>query len=300
MKLIVDIINHIEDHLHEDLSVQDIGQFSGYSTHHFQKMFAAVVGMSLGTYLRRRRLTKAAQRLVSTGERIIEIAQDSGFDSQEAFTRAFKAMFAVTPNNYREQRPSPGLRFQNALDGEFLRHLRCHEVTMQPKIEERESFYVIGLGSTFERGKTEDIGRKLWPAFVPRIDEIENKRGMEQDGLRTYGICQEVWVNNQIQDHFKYYAAVEVEPDTTPPAGMELIKLNKQNYAIFEHRGGLKGLGLTNQYIWGTWLPQSGYELAPASDLEVYPGSFRPDRPDVPIEIWVPLQIQPELKSAQA
>jgi len=72
---------------------------------------------------------------------------------------------------------------------------------------------------------------------------------------------------------------------------MELIQLEKQSYAVFEHRGGLNGFQLTNQYIWGTWLPQSGYELAPASDLEVYPGEFRPDRNDVPIEIWVPLQL---------
>lgn len=292
MKLIVDIVNHIEDHLHEDLSVQDVAQFSGYSSHHFQKMFAAVVGMSLGTYLRRRRLTKAAQKLVSTAGRIIEIAQESRFDSQEAFTRAFKAMFAITPNGYREQRPNPGLRFQQPMDGEFLRHLRYEGVTMQPKIEERDGFFVVGLGSTFERGKTEDIGKTLWPNFLKRMDEIHGIRGGYGNNLKTFGVCQEIWDNGHIQDHFKYFAAVEAEPSTVPPQGMELIQLKKQNYAIFEHRGGLNGLQLTNQYIWGTWLPQSGYALAPASDLEVYPGEFRPDRTDVPIEIWVPLQEQ--------
>lgn len=297
MKLIVEVVKHIEDHLHEDLSVQDVAKFSGYSSHHFQKMFAAVVGMSLGTYIRRRRLTKAAQKLFSTECRIIEIAQESGFDSQEAFSRAFKAMFAITPNAYREQRPSPGLHFQQQIDGEFLSHLRYEGVTMQPKIEERDGFFLVGLGSTFERGKTADIGRVLWPRFEKRIDEIRGIRGESGDNLKTYGVCQEIWENGQIQDHFRYFAAVEVEPKTVPPKGLELIQLKKQNYAIFEHRGGLKGLQLTNQYIWGTWLTQSGYELAPASDLEIYPGEFRPDRTDVPIEIWLPLQRQPKVKS---
>lgn len=295
MKLIVDIVNHIEDHLQEDLSVQEVAQFSGYSSHHFQKMFAAVVGMSLGTYLRRRRLTKAAQKLVSTDNRIIEIAQESGFESQEAFTRAFKAMFAITPNGYREHRSLPGLRFQQPIDGEFLRHLRYEGVTMQPKIEERDGFYLVGLGSTFERGQTEGIGQMLWPSFVKRIDEIHGIRGRSGDNLKTYGVCQEIWENGQIQDKFKYYAAVEVEPETVPPNGLELIHLKKQKYAIFEHRGGLQALQLTNQYIWGTWLPQSGYELAPASDLEVYPEDFRPEGTDTPIELWVPLQEQPKV-----
>jgi len=290
MKLIVDIVNHIEDQMHEDLSVQDLAQFSGYSSHHFQKMFAAVVGMSLGSYLRRRRLTKAAIKLSSTNARIIEIAEESGFDSQEAFTRAFKAMFAITPNSYREQKPISGFAFQQAIDGEFLRHLRYEGVTMQPRIEEREGFFVVGLGSTFERGKTDDIGKVLWPSFVNRLKEIRGIKDASMDNLKTFGICQEVWVDGQIQDHFSYFAAVEVEANTTPPKGMELIQLKKQNYAIFEHRGGVKNLHLTNQYIWGTWLPQSGHVLAQASDIEVYPGDFRPDKSDVTIEIWVPLQ----------
>lgn len=77
---------------------------------------------------------------------------------------------------------------------------------------------------------------------------------------------------------------------------MELIHIEEQRYAIFIHRGGLKDLAITNQYIWGIWLPQSGYEIAHASDLEVYPGDFKPDRTDIPIEIWVPLERQPQLK----
>lgn len=77
MKRIVDIINHIEDNLENDLTVQAVAMYSGYSSHHFQKMFAACVGLSLGSYIRRRRLTKGAQRLVQTQDRIIEIAQDS-------------------------------------------------------------------------------------------------------------------------------------------------------------------------------------------------------------------------------
>ena len=289
VKLIVDIINHIEDNLEKDISVKSVSFFSGYSPHHFQKMFAACVGMSLGTYIRRRRLTKSAKRLASSKNRIIEIAQDAGFDSQEAFTRAFKSMFETTPKEYRVQRLSPGLRTQPLMSDSYVHHLRYEGVKMEPRFEEKNGFCVVGLGDKFKRGKTEDIGRCLWPEFIQRLDEIKHKKGKDKERFITYGICQEIWIKGHIQDTFRYFAAIEVEPNTKPPQGMELIKIEKQKYAIFTHRGGIKNLDHTNQYIWGTWLPQSGYELAPASDIEVYPGDFQPPHNDVPIEIWVPL-----------
>lgn len=290
MKLIVDIINHIEDNLEKDISVQSVSFFSGYSPHHFQKMFAACVGISLGTYIRRRRLTKAAKRLISTQDRIIELAQDAGFDSQEAFTRAFKSMFETTPKEYRDRRLSPGLRTQPQMSGDYVHHLQYKGVDMEPRFEEKNGFYVVGLGDKFERGKTEGIGERLWPEFIKQLDGVKNKKGQDKGRFITYGVCQEVWIDEHIQDYFRYYAAVEVDPGTKPPQGMELIKIEKQKYAIFTHRTGIKNLDHTNQYIWGTWLPQSGYELAPASDLEVYPGDFQPPEHDVPIEIWVPLK----------
>lgn len=290
VKLIIDIINHIEDNLEKNISVESVSFFSGYSPHHFQKMFAACVGMSLGTYIRRRRLTKSAKRLTSTEDRIIEIAQDAGFDSQEAFTRAFKSMFETTPKEYRVQGLRSGLRTQPQMSGAYVHHLQYKGVKMEPRFEEKNEFYVVGLGNKFERGKTEDIGQRLWPEFVRRLDEIKNKKGKDKGSYITYGVCQEIWINGQIQDYFRYYAAIEVEPNTKSPQGMEFIKIEKQKYAIFTHRGGIKNLKHTNQYIWGTWLPQSGYELAPASDIEVYPGDFQPPDNDVPIEIWVPLK----------
>ena len=107
-------------------------------------------------------------------------------------------------------------------------------------------------------------------------------------------MCKEIWKDNQIQDHFNYYAGVEVEKGSVPPKGMELLYIPAQNYAVFTHRGGIKDLSLTNQYIWGTWLPQSGHELAPASDLEVYPAAFRPDVIESELELWIPLKEAPQ------
>lgn len=298
MKRMIDIINYVEDHLHTELSVSSVSEYSGYSSHHFQKMFAAVTGLSLGSYIRRRRLTTAAIRLRGSSARIIEIALDAGFESQESFTRAFKIMFGANPHEYRKSDSDFGLRKLEAITAGLISHLRRGGIDMKPRYETRGDFYVIGVGKIFERGKTQEIGELLWPRLMSQFHEIPHKLGKEGNSYVTYGVCKEIWKNNQIQDHFNYYAGVEVEKGTLPPAGMELLYIPEQTYAVFAHRSGLKDLGLTNQYIWGTWLPQSGYELAPACDLEVYPATFRPDSHECEMELWVPLKTAPQSVSS--
>lgn len=287
----LDIITHIEDNLHSEISVQSVSQYSGYSPHHFQKMFAAVTGLSLGSYIRRRRLTKAAEKLKSSSERILDIAIDSGFESQEAFTRAFKGVFGANPNAYRKGGTDLYLQKLIAITEDLLRHLQRGGIDMQPEYKTRDEFYVVGLGKTFEREKTEEIGTLLWPTLLKRFDEIPNKLGEEKQGdFITYGVCKEMWKEEQIQDQFNYYAGVEVAKDTIAPDGMELIHIPAQKYAVFTHTGGVQDLSLTNQYIWGTWLPQSKHTLAKASDLEIYPSDFDPNDPNGVMEIWVPIE----------
>lgn len=289
MKLMTEIIQYIEENLSEDLNVETVAMRSGYSTHHFQRMFAAVTGLSMGSYIRRRRLTKAAFRLVESDERIIDLAIDSGFESQEAFTRAFKSMFGLNPGEFRVHGLKPWMRSQNQMDEEFIRHLQ-KGLTMEPKMIEPAGFHIMGLGRMFHRQETSKIGEELWPEFMRRFDEIPNKQGSEGTRFKTYGICREVLENGLLQDTFKYYAAVEVSAETPAPHGMELIYIPPQRYAVFTHSSGLANLGKTTQYIWGTWLPKSGYKLAPASDLEVYSADFNPDDPHATLEIWIPLE----------
>lgn len=90
-------LSFIEAHLGEELRIQAIARHAGMSMWHFQRIFSAALGQPLMDYVRRRRLSRAMEVLCSRREGILDIALDSGFRSQEAFTRAFKAMFGVTP-----------------------------------------------------------------------------------------------------------------------------------------------------------------------------------------------------------
>ena len=96
-------IDYIEVHLRDELPTEQIARVAGFSMWHFQKVFSSAVGDTLKDYVRKRRLTSALQELGSGDRRIIDIALDYQFESQEAFTRSFKSVFGKTPGECRKE-----------------------------------------------------------------------------------------------------------------------------------------------------------------------------------------------------
>ncbi len=86
-------VEYIEKHLNEAISLSDVSRETGYSYCHMTRLFSSVLGESVGRYINRRRLYNASEKLIHSGERVIDIALECGFESPEAFSRAFKAAF---------------------------------------------------------------------------------------------------------------------------------------------------------------------------------------------------------------
>lgn len=94
-------LQYIEINLKSELSLETVASSAATSKYHFHRLFQAYTGMTLASYIRKRRLSNAASELLTTDRRILDIALDYEFESQEAFTRAFKKMFHMTPGEYR-------------------------------------------------------------------------------------------------------------------------------------------------------------------------------------------------------
>lgn len=97
-------ITHLESRLAAPTSIEEAAALVGYSRYHFSRLFQAVTGIRPVAYLRKRRLTEAARELATSSKRILDIALDYQFQSQEAFTRSFKQEFGVSPGFYRVQK----------------------------------------------------------------------------------------------------------------------------------------------------------------------------------------------------
>lgn len=102
-KLIAHAITYLETHLTEPTTVEQAAAAAGYSRHHFSRIFLALTGLTPTSYLRKRRLSEAARELVTSSKRILDIALDYQFGSQEAFSRSFKQEFGLSPGAYRRR-----------------------------------------------------------------------------------------------------------------------------------------------------------------------------------------------------
>lgn len=272
----------IEDHLDDDFDLTEASAIACYSHYHFLRTFLSLTGLTVGAYVRRRRLTKAADTLVSTNGRIIDIALEAGFESQATFSRAFKSMFLKTPAAFRREGTLSPFRGQAVITEAYINHLKIGAVTMKPKLIHKNRFVVIGMGQDAPAGSNMS---DLWDKFLPQKHKIGRVCGKE-----AYGICYAAKEKDAYPDDFHYTAALPVRDDASIPEGMEKIVIESHEYAVFTHRGSVSDISKTNDYIWKTWLPQSGYEPANSPDFELYDERFNADDANSEFDIYVPIK----------
>jgi len=97
------VIEYIEEHLDGKLELETVANAVHYSKFHLHRLFTDTVGMTIHDYVGRRQLTEAAKLLVFSDKPIIEIAFICGYESQQAFTTAFKSMYKMPPAEYRNR-----------------------------------------------------------------------------------------------------------------------------------------------------------------------------------------------------
>lgn len=283
-------VDFIEARLGEELPTEDIAREAGFSMWHFQRVFAAAVGFPLKDYVRRRRLTLALNELTQTQRRLIEIAIEHGFESQEAFTRSFKSVFGVTPGDCRRTKglsiralPKPRITI------DYLNHL-YEGVNMQPIIKTMPEKKFVGMGTKFISILSKDRDNyikipQLWQRYNQRNKEVPHRTGQTE-----YGICFVVPKDQRSHPEECYYlAGAEVTKVDELPEGFEARTIPAGEYAVFTHKGTLDKLEHTMSYIYGSWLPKSGRKLRDAPEIEAYDQRFKIDSPDSELDIYIPI-----------
>lgn len=150
----------------------------------------------------------------------------------------------------------------------------------EPRFESGHFLLIAGLGGRFTADTTKGIP-DLWEKFIPEIGKIPGQKSEV-----TYGIC----CNPDGKGGFEYIAGVEIDKLDDLPEKYRWVEVQPQRYAVFEHKGSLENLPQTFQYIWETWLPQSGKEAADAPEFERYSEDFNPTLNTGVLEIWLPLK----------
>ncbi|MHB9133993.1 MAG: GyrI-like domain-containing protein [Armatimonadota bacterium] len=274
-------IGYIEEHLTDEVNVLEIAEYAGYSAFHFGRIFQGLTGESVMEYVRKRRLTMAACALVQTKRRILDIAVEYQYDSQEAFTRSFKRAYGMTPGVYRRRGVLMLLCVPLTLPL-LMAPVRKGE-HMEPKIVDKEAMLVVGLKYT---GKNEHREiPALWDDFLPRCREVQH--------IAEPNVCLGVCGDMQADGAFSYLAGVPVTVEADISEGMVAWHVPAAKYAVFTHRGPLDGensLASTNAYIYREWLPASGYQRADTPDLELYDHRFAFGQEQSEMDIYIPIK----------
>jgi AraC family transcriptional regulator len=284
-------IDTIEASLRQPVAIEKIAREAGYSYWHFQRIFVALVGEPVGSYLRRRRLTAAAEELRTGQRRILDLALDYQFESHEAFTRAFRSVFHANPSDVRRRRHFNGGLARHQLTPEKLTHQSRH-AAMNPAILDLPALVLAGPAARFISAASPDANNlkiipPLWHTLFARKVEL----GTPLDHF-SYGACRCLPESQRSrEDELLYLAGVSVAPGTPVPPGMERWNVPAGTYALFTHRGPVARISETINYAYGTWLPRSEFDPSePWIELERYDGRFREGGTDSEMEYLVPIK----------
>ncbi len=284
---ILGVLVFIQRNLDEELSLEEYARVAHFSPYHFHRIFRGMVGESLAEHIRRLRLERAATRLKRTDRAIIEIALEAGYETHEAFTRAFKALCGCSPSHYRRDRnaalaPSPSgvhYRANGSLDN---LQLPMGGARMDVRIEHLQPMRVAFVRHV---GPYDQV-QAAWERLCMRL----GKEGLLGPGTRFIGLCYddpEVTAPEKI----RYDACVTVDSDFEPEDDVGVQTLGGGEYAATTHVGPYSTLGQTYATLLGQWLPGSGRELRSEPSLEFYlnaPESTDPE--DLITDIYAPLE----------
>ena len=266
---------YIEFHCGDPIDLDAIAENAGVSRFHLTRAFGQVTGYSVMRYLKARRLTEAARVLAKGAPDILNVALDAGYGSHEAFTRAFREQFGVTPESVRAQAGLGGITPVEA----FRRDQSMSLTRETPRLEKRDVLLVAGFA---ERIGYENVASipQLWQKLTPHIGHLKN----EIPGC-AYGVKF-----NADNDGFEYLAGVAVSSFEGLPAEFRTERIPEQTYAVFTHHGHISAIRETMKAIWNNYLPQSGLTLVDAPEFESYDNRFDPRSGNGDVEIFIPVQ----------
>ncbi len=277
-----DAIDAMERTMKKPLDIDAIAKAAYSSPFHFQRMFGMLTGMTVGEYVRKRKLTLAAQELTSSSSKVVDIALKYGYDSPESFAKAFRKLHGIAPSDARKPGASlkaiPRISFHISLKG---------DKDMDYRIVEKKAFKVIGKAIETTSADGENSRE------IPRFWQESNQNGMVDDLISlaggadaTLGICMDMAMENCT---FTYMIAVENRAGVEAPEGFAVREIPAHTWAVFTSIGPMPH---AIQDVWTRvfqeWFPATGYEHAGGPEFESYPeGDVNAD--DYRCEVWVPI-----------
>jgi AraC family transcriptional regulator len=267
----------IESFLTETLTLEGIAEHCRASPFYLTRAFTARRGMSVMRYVWRRRLSSAAIALANTDQSVLGIALDAGYASHEAFTRAFKAEFRLTPSQVRAQRTTAGL----SLTTRPLETAPMPRILSTPRIDTFPERSFIGPSAEYDMQTRSQIPAQ-WTAY--------EREGIKPEGTipdAWYGVCHSFAPEG---DRFEYLCGVEVKGAAHVPPGQSQVLAPAGRWLRMSSRAHVSDVGRAWSELYDEWLPELALKLRPSVVIEYYPPEFDGRTGEGGWELWVPVE----------
>lgn len=277
-------VDYIEGHMTERIDLAEVARQAYSSAFHFGRIFSALCGYTLGDYIRMRRLTLAAEEILHTEDKIIDIALKYGYDTPESFSRAFSKFHGATPT---EVRNGANMNAFSRLSVKLILH---GGILMNYRIEKREAFKVICKKKIVEKPESATATKDISAFWDQCAADGSMKKIMQYAPKNNtlgglLGIC---FSENFEDGTFPYGIGFEYDGETPVDEGLEVVEIPAHTFAVFTCKGKMPD-AFTETYksIVSEFFPQNEkYEYDCSVELEVYP-SDRVDDPNYICEIWI-------------
>jgi AraC family transcriptional regulator len=277
------VLEHLWYHPNDENDLEKLAEIACFSRFHFHRIFHALVGEPVGTYVRQLRLRQAASHLVHSSSSVTEIALDSGFESPAAFSRAFSCLFGESPSRFRKRgkaiteqyrqppRVSLGQTTESPIEGVEI-------VTLEPMtiayVRSEKGYLQEGISAAFERLMEFNYAQEKLSNVEPLFIGIS-------------------WDDPEIisRAECRYEAALVVHPDARPSGGVGVRRLESGLFARYRYFGPYSGLSDTYTRLIRGWLVDSPYLMRSEPSREHYlsdPDSTPPE--DLLTEIHLPIK----------
>ena len=262
-------VDYIEDNLDKDINFEIVAKEVGMSAFYFHRIFTAIIGISPTAYIRNRRLTVAAQEISKNNENILDIALKYGFESHEAFSRAFKNFHGVVPKMAK----TDGNEFKNFSKANLDIEVNANNI-LSYRIESKDIIKVSAFFRKFNIENKDEIP-KYWEELKESgtLEKISNN--YKKDLL---GIC----IGTQSDFEYKYGIGIEQTEDVETNIEMETIEIPKSTWVVFKCEGqDEKNINELWTRIYKEFFITSSYKQSMDIDFELYD--------DKNTEIWIPI-----------
>lgn len=254
-------MEYIESHLDQKIDMKEVAKKALSSEYEFKRIFSFLSGMTLSDYIRKRRLTLAAMALQKGGAKVIDVANQYGYSSPDAFSRAFERYHHILPSEVRTRthtlKSCPMMTFRLTIEG---------GEEMNYRIEEKSEFKVAGYCTEMIMEENQ-----LKPSYDEVLEKLTDERVEELTDLsdrEPSGVIHVTTDYRQLSEQteaFNHYIGAAVSKDYS--GNKETHDIKASTWAVFEIEGDWESVEKEWMRIYSEWLPSSNYDLIEGAEI---------------------------------